>query len=489
VAVDTDTSAPVNTDIPEPPSGGGGIGGSTGAVGNAVLRADGAGGSTLQNSLVTIDDSGNILLASAQELRLRDANCAIWSSTSGIMRIKAATECRVMAGVFEVWDAAFARQAFAVQEVGSSINFLEISPSQAGAPLLLTALGEANIGINLVPKGTGDLQLGGVASSGTGGLVRATSPTLVTPSITGAMTLNENAAIALDPAGSADGKYSGITVTGTAGYTQAFGDLVYLDPTDSRWELCDANSAAEADGDSRGNVGMVVVAGTDGTACTILLKGIIRADAKFPAFTINNPIYVSETAGAVTQTRPTTAAVVVRVVGFALTADEMFFNPSASFVDASLTASGVVEFATTTEINTGTDTTRAIPVDQYVASNRNVRYFNIRCVEAATSMAVANVVGGDVEAPFAGTITEVGAYVDTAGTTNVSTIDINKNGTTILSTKVTIDSAEKSSRTAATPAVISVTSLAAGDIFTIDVDGISTTAPKGLTVRIGVRQT
>jgi hypothetical protein len=144
--------------------------------------------------------------------------------------------------------------------------------------------------------------------------------------------LAENASIGLDPAGSADGKYTGITVTATAGYTQAFGDLVYLDPTDSRWELCDSNSAQGADGDSRGIIGIVVVAGTDGNACTILLHGIIRADAKFPTFTVNNPIYVSETAGAVTQTQPTTTDVVIRIVGFGITADEMYFNPENDYI-------------------------------------------------------------------------------------------------------------------------------------------------------------
>jgi hypothetical protein len=37
-----------------------GLGGSTGATDNRILRADGTGGSTVQNSAVTIDDSGNI---------------------------------------------------------------------------------------------------------------------------------------------------------------------------------------------------------------------------------------------------------------------------------------------------------------------------------------------------------------------------------------------------------------------------------------------
>jgi hypothetical protein len=43
--------------------GGGGIGGSTGATDNAILRADGTGGSTAQASSITVDDSGNLATA------------------------------------------------------------------------------------------------------------------------------------------------------------------------------------------------------------------------------------------------------------------------------------------------------------------------------------------------------------------------------------------------------------------------------------------
>ena len=150
--------------------------------------------------------------------------------------------------------------------------------------------------------------------------------------LVGTQLLSEGASIGLDPSASADGAYSGLTITATSGYSQAFGDVVYLDPTDSRWEACDANAAAGADGDSRGIIGMVVVAGTDGNACTILLQGTVRADTNFPTFTVNNPIYVSETAGDVTQTQPTTTDVVIRVVGFALTADSMFFNPDGAYI-------------------------------------------------------------------------------------------------------------------------------------------------------------
>lgn len=143
--------------------------------------------------------------------------------------------------------------------------------------------------------------------------------------LTGNITLGENTGIALDPAGSADGKWSGITIAGTAGYTQAFGDLVYLAAADSRWEMTDADASATG---GPVMIGMVVSAGTDGTACTILLQGQIRADAKFPALTVGAPVYVGETAGAIQTAIPTGADNVIRVVGFALTADEIYFNPS-----------------------------------------------------------------------------------------------------------------------------------------------------------------
>lgn len=43
-------------------SGGGGIGGSTGTTDNRLLRADGTGGSTVQSSAISVDDTGNVTL-------------------------------------------------------------------------------------------------------------------------------------------------------------------------------------------------------------------------------------------------------------------------------------------------------------------------------------------------------------------------------------------------------------------------------------------
>ena len=81
------------------------------------------------------------------------------------------------------------------------------------------------------------------------------------------------------------------------------------------------------------------------------------------------------------------------------------------------------------------------------------------------------------------------ASCNQAPTGAILTIDVNESGTTILSTKLTIDISETTSTTAATPPVISDVNLAADSLITIDIDQIgSTNAGTGLKVTlIGVR--
>jgi len=91
--------------------------------------------------------------------------------------------------------------------------------------------------------------------------------------------------------------------------------------------------------------------------------------------------------------------------------------------------------------------------------------------------------------PYAFTVSAVRASLTTAQTSgSVFTVDINDNGTTILSTKLTIDNTEKTSKTAATPAVISDTALADDAEITIDIDQVGDGTAKGLkVVLIGTR--
>lgn len=85
--------------------------------------------------------------------------------------------------------------------------------------------------------------------------------------------------------------------------------------------------------------------------------------------------------------------------------------------------------------------------------------------------------------PYAATLVAVRAAMNTAPTGSTAVFDINKNGTTMLSTKLSIDISEKTSYTAATPVVISVSSLAIDDEITIDFDQVgSTVAGAGVKV-------
>ena len=142
----------------------------------------------------------------------------------------------------------------------------------------------------------------------------------------------ENDPILLDAALSADGKYCGIAETGTLGATVAFGEVVYLKAADSQWYLAKADATATS---GAIKIGICLVGGNDNDATTILLWGKVRADAKFPSFTISAPVFISAaTAGLLTCTAPSgTTNYVVRIVGYANTADELFFCPDNTYIE------------------------------------------------------------------------------------------------------------------------------------------------------------
>jgi hypothetical protein len=89
--------------------------------------------------------------------------------------------------------------------------------------------------------------------------------------------------------------------------------------------------------------------------------------------------------------------------------------------------------------------------------------------------------------PFALTLTAVRSSLSTASSSGLPTVDIKQNGTTILSTALSIDATEKTSTTAATAAVISNSSLTDDAEITIDIT-VAGTGAKGLKVTlIGTR--
>lgn len=110
----------------------------------------------------------------------------------------------------------------------------------------------------------------------------------------------------------------------------------------------------------------------------------------------------------------------------------------------------------------------------------------------------ANVTTGDGKAYFripskmdGMNLVDVHAEVITAGTTGTTDIQIHNvdNALDMLTTKLTIDSAETGSDTAATAAVINTSNdhVNTHDVIRIDVDAVSTTPPKGLIVTLEFR--
>ena len=85
--------------------------------------------------------------------------------------------------------------------------------------------------------------------------------------------------------------------------------------------------------------------------------------------------------------------------------------------------------------------------------------------------------------PYAYTVSEVRASLTTTSSSGTPTIDISEDGTTILSTKITIDSGDLISTDSTTQPVIDDSALADKSKITIDVDVTGTDAT-GLIVYI-----
>ena len=111
-----------------------------------------------------------------------------------------------------------------------------------------------------------------------------------------------------------------LVVAGTAGETISAGQLVYFDTgTNNEWMKCDADTAASVD-----NVilGIAQGAGTDGNTISggVLLKGL---DSNQSGMTQGDPMYASNTAGAISATPGTTEV----AIGAARSATTLYFEP------------------------------------------------------------------------------------------------------------------------------------------------------------------
>lgn len=127
----------------------------------------------------------------------------------------------------------------------------------------------------------------------------------------------------------------------------------------------------------------------------------------------------------------------------------------------------------TSDVNKPVSTAQATADNLRVLKSAVPVIIQLACSDESTALTVGT---GKVtfRMPHAMTLTAVRSSLTVAGTTSgLTTVDINEGGVSILSTKLSIDYTEKTSTTAATPSVISDTSLADDAEITIDIDAIS----------------
>ncbi len=121
-----------------------------------------------------------------------------------------------------------------------------------------------------------------------------------------------------------------ISVVTTAGLNAVAGDLVCVVNTGGATgpivALADADVAAKV-----GAVLMVTEAINAGEAGKALASGIMRLDS-WTWTGANKGLFISATAGDLTETAPSTAAQYVQKLGYSLTPDIVYFNPSPDFI-------------------------------------------------------------------------------------------------------------------------------------------------------------
>lgn len=320
------------------------------ATGNAIWKVAASGGvSDGDKGDITVSSSGTVWTIDAGVVSLsKMANMATASflgrntAGTGAPEVLSATTARTILNVedgADVTDATNVNAAGAVMESDYNAHTVLYATTD-NTPAALTVSEQTVVG-----RATGgaitalaiDSDLSSVSGSDdTVPSAKATKAALdlklalAGGTMTGAINLGENAGLELDSALSADGKYSGIVRAGTAGAALAFGDLCYLSVTDSRWELVDADAEAT----TFGLLGICVLAAAgDGNSTTMLLWGIVRADAAFPTLTIGAKVFASTTAGDIQTTAPSGVGDIIRIIGLANTADELYFNPSPDYYE------------------------------------------------------------------------------------------------------------------------------------------------------------
>ena len=189
---------------------------------------------------------------------------------------------------------------------GGVMRFTQTYEGNSTAHMVISAGG--NVGIATTSPASKFHVAGDITASGVS-LTEASSIDLSTPLLA-----------------SADHTCTGLTAQMLAGGAISAFDLVCVHTTTSEVVEADASAYATAR-----VIGIAPAAISDTATGTILLQGFIRDDSW--NWTPGSTLYLSETAGAMTHTAPSTDGAFVNVVGVALSPDVVYINPSMDVIE------------------------------------------------------------------------------------------------------------------------------------------------------------
>lgn len=418
-------------------------------------------------------------------------------------------------------------EILAFGETAAAVNEVTITNNSTGALPKIAASGETNIGLLLTGKGTGKVTIGDAADNTK--LVRFETVNATTGTRTQldfAQTANRTITFPDLTTTLVGSDASGVTDNSIVRFDGTTGKLIQTSSvtindggTIQAAALISSTSVYAGDGTVSApgfmfaadqNVGLyrvgadvmgVTVGGTDvmrfNTATTAVNYFNITPSAAGSPLTIASAGTDTDVgitidtkgagavtiAGAAAITGTTTLATSLTGV---LRADSGVVSVDTDVTDlvtaATTSAAGKVELAIASEINTGTDTGRAIGVDEFAGSNFGKRIIQVKVFDDATAATT-----GDgkvifmIPVEFNGmNLVDVEAYVSGVSSSGALTIMVRNvtQAADMLSTAITIDVSENSSLTAAVAPVIDAANddVATGDLIAIDVDGAGTSA-------------
>lgn len=301
---------------------------STFGTDNRVIRSDGT-GKGVQGSSVTIDDSGNITttgtvtsgssgtgsvtIGSAGVILTDDGDGSLiitgngngsdeavkfdFDNTANTLGISSSTG-------LNLWDFGTIKLA------GGSYNKVTITPPATGSTLTIADGKTATINNSITQAGTDSTTMTYPPASDTVAGLAATQTF-------------QNKKIQYSFPLAADDTFEGmfLTLTNTGGVTQW--DAVYVNAS-TQLALADANGSG-----TYPCWGLATATASTGVATTIVLYGIVRNDGW--SWTPGGSIYLSTTAGGLTQTAPSATGDKVQVIGKALNVTTILLRPSQDY--------------------------------------------------------------------------------------------------------------------------------------------------------------